>query len=111
MFEIALTVLACLAASAFCSVTEASFYSVPPSTVEVLERQKKFTARYLKHVKDNIDRYIASVLVVNTVANTVGASLATALAVKRLTPSQAMLQAPKQYSGRCYPSRVSGNAR
>ena len=91
MFEIVITVLACLGASAFCSVTEASFYSVPPSTVEVLERQKKFTARYLKHVKDNIDRYIASVLVVNTVANTVGASLATALAVKRLTPSQAML--------------------
>ena len=72
MFEIALTVFCCLAASAFCSVTEASFYSVPPSTVEVLEKQKKFTARYLKHVKDNIDRYIASVLVVNTVANTVG---------------------------------------
>ena len=91
MFEIVITVLACLGASAFCSVTEASFYSVPPSTVEVLERQKKFTARYLKHVKDNIDRYIASVLVVNTVANTVGASLATALAVKRLSPSAAML--------------------
>ena len=90
MLEIVLTVLACLAISAFCSVTEASFYSVPPSTVEVLQRQKKFTARYLTHVKDNIDRYIASVLVVNTVANTVGASLATALAVKRLSPSAAM---------------------
>lgn len=90
MLEIVLTVLACLAISAFCSVTEASFYSVPPSAVEVLQRQKKFTARYLTHVKDNIDRYIASVLVVNTVANTVGASLATALAVKRLSSAGAM---------------------
>ena len=90
MLPIVLTVLACLAISAFCSVTEASFYSVPPSTVEYLRKQKKFTARYLMHVKENIDRYIASVLVVNTVANTVGASLATALAVKRLSPTAAM---------------------
>lgn len=90
MLAIVLTVLGCLAISAFCSVTEASFYSVPPSTVESLQRQKKFTAKYLTHVKDNIDRYIASVLVVNTVANTVGASLATALAVKRLPPSAAV---------------------
>ncbi|MCQ2053828.1 MAG: hemolysin family protein [Fibrobacter sp.] len=90
MFEIVLTVFGCLAVSAFCSVTEASFYSVPPATVEFLQKNKKFTARYLVHVKNNIDRYIASVLVVNTVANTVGASLATALAVKRLAPSAAV---------------------
>ena len=82
MLAIVVTVLCCLAASAFCSVTEASFYSVPPATVEFLQKNKKFTARYLTHVKENIDRYIASVLIVNTVANTVGASLATALAVK-----------------------------
>lgn len=87
MFAIVVTVLACLAISAFCSVTEASFYSAPPSTVENLRRNKKFTAKYLMHVKENIDSYIASVLVVNTVANTIGASLATALAVKRLPPS------------------------
>lgn len=90
MLEIALTVFSCLAVSAFCSVTEASFYSVPPSTIEFLQKNKKFTARYLTHVKENIDRYIASVLIVNTVANTVGASLATALAVTRLSQSAAM---------------------
>ena len=55
-----------------------------------LQKNKKFTAKYLTHVKENIDRYIASVLVVNTVANTVGASLATALAVTRLSQSAAM---------------------
>ena len=90
MIAIVVTVLCCLAASAFCSVTEASFYSVPPATVEFLQKNKKFTARYLTHVKENIDRYIASVLIVNTVANTVGASLATALAVKRLSSTGAM---------------------
>jgi CBS domain containing-hemolysin-like protein len=87
MLEIFLTVFACLFFSAFCSVTEASFYSVPLSTVESLQQKKKFTAKYLTHVKDNIDRYIASVLVVNTIANTIGASLATALAVRRLPES------------------------
>ncbi len=87
MFYIVLTVLGCLLISGFCSVTEASFYSVTPATIESLQKQKKFTARYMTHVKENIDRYIASVLVVNTIANTVGASLATALAVKNLPPA------------------------
>ena len=87
MLYIVLTVLGCLFISAFCSVTEASFYSVPPAAIELLEKQKKFTAKYMTHVKDNIDRYIASVLVVNTIANTVGASLATALAVRNLPPA------------------------
>ena len=91
MIAIVLTVLCCLFFSAFCSVTEASFYSVPPATVEFLQKNKKFTAKYLTHVKENIDRYIASVLIVNTVANTVGASLATALAVKRLSSTGAVL--------------------
>lgn len=87
MLYIVLTVLGCLSISAFCSVTEASFYSVTPATIESLQKQKKFTAKYMTHVKENIDRYIASVLVVNTIANTVGASLATALAVKNLPPA------------------------
>lgn len=87
MLGIVITVLVCLGSSAFCSVTEASFYSVSPATIELLQKQKKFTARYMTHVKENIDRYIASVLVVNTIANTVGASLATALAVKNLQPA------------------------
>lgn len=86
MLYIIITVASCLLISAFCSITEASFYSVQPSTIELLQTQKKFTARYILHVKENIDRYIASVLVVNTIANTVGASLATALAVKNLPP-------------------------
>ena len=91
MFEIIITVFCCLSVSAFCSVTEASFYSVPPATVEFLQKNNRFTAKYLTHVKENIDRYIASVLIVNTVANTVGASLATALAVKNLSENAAMI--------------------
>ena len=86
MFAIILTILLSLLISAFCSITEASFYSVPLSTIENLKKQKKWTAKYISHVKENIDRYIASVLILNTVANTVGTSLATALAVDVIPP-------------------------
>ncbi len=84
MIAILIAVLVGLSVSAFCSITEASFYSITPGAIEHLKKQKKFTARYIVHVKDNIDRYIASVLIVNTVANTLSASIATALAVSRL---------------------------
>lgn len=71
----------CLACSAFCSFTEAAFYSFPVSGVEALTKKGAFTARYIAHVKNNIDRYIASVLIFNTVANTLGVYLATSFAV------------------------------
>lgn len=79
-----LTIIAslfCLACSAFCSYTEAAFYSFPASGGEVLAKKGAFTARYIIHVKSNIDRYIASVLIFNTVANTLGVYLATSFAV------------------------------
>ncbi len=71
----------CLSCSAFCSFTEAAFYSFPVSSVEALAKKGAFTARYIAHVKNNIDRYIASVLIFNTVANTLGVYLATSFAV------------------------------
>jgi CBS domain containing-hemolysin-like protein len=85
MFEIVLTIFTCLVASAFCSVTEAAFYSIPNTTVENLVQKGTFTGKYISHVKAHIDRYIASVLILNTVANTMGVYLVTALAVTRLS--------------------------
>ncbi len=85
MLEIVFTVLGCLGASAFCSVTEAAFYSIPKTTVENLVQRGSFTGKYISHVKSNIDRYIASVLILNTVANTMGVYLVTTLAVTRLS--------------------------
>ena len=84
MLVVAIAVIICLTCSAFCSVTEAAFYSIPKATVESLVQQEKFTGKYIQHVKNNIERYIASVLILNTVANTLGVYLATALAVTRL---------------------------
>ena len=81
MFFLFLAVIFCLGCSAFCSFTEAAFYSFPTSGVDVLLKKGAFTAKYIAHVKNNIDRYIASVLIFNTVSNTLGVYLATSVAV------------------------------
>lgn len=71
-----------LGCSAFCSFAEAAFYSFPTSAVEVLVKKGSFTGKYIAHVKNNIDRYIASVLIFNTLANTLGVYLATSVALE-----------------------------
>lgn len=87
MLNMILSILVTLLASAFCSVSEAAFYSVPRAVVERLHRTGSRSGRYLAEIKQNIDRYIASVLIMNTLANTMGVFVATSLAVKHLTPS------------------------
>lgn len=57
------------------------FLQFPGAVCRFLKKKGAFTARYIEHVKANIDRYIASVLIFNTVANTLGVSLATSLAI------------------------------
>ncbi|MCM1311441.1 MAG: hemolysin family protein [Bacteroides sp.] len=64
-----------LAISAMCSVLEATLLSTPMSFVTTLETQGAKGAQRLKNLKQNIDRPISAILVVNTIANTVGASL------------------------------------
>ncbi len=64
-----------LAISAMCSVLEATLLSTPMSFVTTLETQGAKGAERLKNLKQNIDRPISAILVVNTIANTVGASL------------------------------------
>lgn len=61
--------------SAFCSVLEATILSTPMSYVTTLETQGVRGWRRLKQYKTNIDRPISAILIVNTIANTVGASL------------------------------------
>ena len=64
-----------LVISAMCSLLEATLLSTPLSFVTTLETQKVKGWELLKQYKTNIDRPISAILVVNTVANTVGASL------------------------------------
>lgn len=81
MFLTLFTIVFFLACSAYCSFTEAAFYSFPASEIENLKKKGSFMARYIEHVKNNIDRYIASVLIFNTLANTLAVSLATSFAI------------------------------
>lgn len=64
-----------LIVSAMCSVLEATILSTPMSYVTTLETQGAKGWQRLKDYKTNIDRPISAILIVNTIANTVGASL------------------------------------
>lgn len=64
-----------LVISALCSVLEATMLSTPLSYVQTLETNGTRGWQILKRYKTNIDRPISAILIVNTVANTVGASL------------------------------------
>ncbi len=83
--------LLALVVSAFCSFLEATILSTPMSYVTTLETQGVKGWQRLKQYKTNIDRPISAILIVNTIANTVGASLvgsqAAGYAAKHYSPS------------------------
>ncbi|MDX1547492.1 MAG: hemolysin family protein [Rhodothermales bacterium] len=74
-------VLLALGVSFLCSIMEAVLLSVTPSYVAVLEQQGAPTATRLRRLKDDIDRPLAAILSLNTIAHTVGAAGAGAQAV------------------------------
>lgn len=64
-----------IALSALCSTLEATLLSTPLSYITGLEEQGAKGASRLKALKQNPDRPISAILCVNTIANTVGASI------------------------------------
>ena len=64
-----------IALSALCSMLEATLLSTPLSYVTGLEEQGVKGAQRLKRLKQNPDRPISAILCLNTIANTVGASI------------------------------------
>lgn len=59
--------------SFLCSILEAVLLSVTPSYVGMQKRRGTPTARDLERFKDDIDRPLAAILTLNTIAHTVGA--------------------------------------
>ncbi len=57
-----------------CSVLESVLLSVNMPYISVLEKETPKAARLLKEHKTNISKSIASILILNTIANTVGAA-------------------------------------
>ncbi len=67
--------LVSIALSALCSMLEATLLSTPLSFITGLEDQGVKGAGRLKKLKQNPDRPISAILCLNTIANTVGASI------------------------------------
>lgn len=67
--------LVAIALSALCSTLEATLLSTPLSYITGLEEQGIKGASRLKKLKQNSDRPISAILCINTIANTVGASI------------------------------------
>ncbi|MCY4119745.1 MAG: CNNM domain-containing protein, partial [Acidobacteria bacterium] len=80
MLELLVVVGLVIGTSAVCSLFEAVLYSVPASRIETLDRAQRPSGRILKRMRHKVDRPIAAVLSLNTIANTGGGALAGALA-------------------------------
>ncbi|PMH46218.1 hemolysin [Vibrio sp. 10N.286.49.B3] len=66
--------------SFICSVLEAVLLSLSPSYLAQLRQQNHPSAKQLSHLKADIDRPLASILTLNTIAHTIGAATAGAQA-------------------------------
>ena len=60
--------------SFLCSILEAVILSVTPSYMALMEVDKPALASKLKELKDDVDRPLAAILSLNTIAHTVGAA-------------------------------------
>ncbi len=68
--------------SFLCSVLESVLLSVNMSYVAVLEKERASVGKLLRQHKENINKSIASILILNTIANTLGAAAVGAQASK-----------------------------
>lgn len=76
MLELVLAVVIATLISAFCSVSEAVFYSFSWSKIEKLTKSGNKSGILLGKLRTNIEKPITAILTLNTVAHTAGASIA-----------------------------------
>lgn len=76
MLALILAVLTALVISALCSLVEATLLSLTPSQVADLSERRPRIGRIWQRFKQNIERPIAVILLINTTAHTMGASIA-----------------------------------
>ncbi len=80
MFELAVAVGAAVLISAMCSLFEAVLYSVPLGHIESLAAEGRKAGLILQSLRKDVERPIAAILSLNTIANTAGAAIAGAAA-------------------------------
>ena len=76
MTTLILSVALAVLISFTCSLMEAALYAVPWSAVERLRKSGSRTGRLLYEMRIDVDRPIAAILTLNTIANTAGATIA-----------------------------------
>ena len=63
-----------IAVSFLCSLLESVILSISPAYIAVLEKENHKRGPLLRNLKENIDRPLAAILSLNTIAHTVGAA-------------------------------------
>ena len=76
MTELVIAVCFAIVISAGCSLFEAVLYSVPKRHIEAMAQKGKTAGLIFKKMRDRVDRPIAAILSMNTIANTAGAAFA-----------------------------------
>lgn len=76
MIVLIIIVILTLGVSAFCSMLEAVVLSTTPVEIENLKKISKKRGEILENAIENIDETTSSILTMNTIANTFGATLA-----------------------------------
>ena len=88
MTALIFVVVAVLVTSAMCSLFEAVLYAVPKTHIELIEGEGRRTGRILAELRQQVDRPIAAILSLNTLANTGGGAIAGALAASAFGASR-----------------------
>ncbi len=76
MLTLILAVAFALVVSAICSLTETMLYSVSWAHIEELRKKGKISGELLFQMRSKVERPVAAVLTLNTVANTAGSAVA-----------------------------------
>lgn len=76
MLVLTIAITVALLVSFLCSIFESVLLSIGPTRVEALINEGRKSGRILKDFKQHIDVPISAILIVNTVAHTVGATVA-----------------------------------
>lgn len=76
MLTLVLAVAVAVIVSFLCSLAEAALYAIPWSAIENLRKSGKKSGELLFKMRSNVDKPIAAILTLNTVANTAGSTIA-----------------------------------
>jgi CBS domain containing-hemolysin-like protein len=82
MIQLLVVVFAVLTISFLCSLLEAVLFTMTRPYIQTLIDEKHRSGRTLLRLKERIEEPISAILTLNTIANTVGATLAGALALE-----------------------------